>query len=249
MHAALWEGRLDDCLADAELAQPLCTHPYELVPYYVPGLALTYAGRPTEALRHLEEVEQRAEAHRNPTMCSLVSYTKGEALLELDPVGAQEPLRRAAELADSVDNHVVGGVADVSLISIQARLGGGGPEAIASFGAVIDRLHGAGDWTHLWTGLRGLVGMLVAQGHQEDAARLTGALRAADNAPPLYGEDAQRLAEAEDHLAAALGPQRWEHLVAEGARMTDDEAIAFARQAIARGSTAEDQAATPRWRR
>lgn len=236
MHVALWEGRLDDCLRDAALAVPLCRHPSDLVPHYVPGLALTYAGRPAEALEHLDGIELLAEADRNPTMRALVQYSRGEALLLLDPGQASRPLELAAELADEVGNHVVRGVADVALISLQARLGTDGPEAIAAYGAVIDRLYGAGDWTHLWTGLRGLVDMLVARDHHEDAARLVGALRGAANAPPIYGEDAERLAEAEARLSEVLGSERFGRHLDEGMRMSDEAAIAFAREAIARAA-------------
>jgi hypothetical protein len=212
----------------------LTDDPYELVPHYVPCLALTYAGRPAEALARLDAVQAVADRLGNPTMRALVHYCQGEALLELDPTRAGTPLEQAVTLAAEVGNHMVSGIADVSLISLRARHGDASPQAARSFLGVIDRLHGAGDWTHLWTGLRGLVTMLERAGQSEDAAVLLGAVRGAANAPPIYGEDLERLAEAERRLAEQLDRDVLAAAQARGRAMDDNVAIAVARAAIQR---------------
>jgi hypothetical protein len=234
MHTALWQGRLDECLGYAERASRLTDDPYELVPHYVPCLALTYAGRPAEALARLDAVQAVADRLGNPTMRALVHYCQGEALLELDPTRAGTPLEQAVTLAAEVGNHMVSGIADVSLISLRARHGDASSQAARSFLGVIDRLHGAGDWTHLWTGLRGLVTMLERAGQSEDAAVLLGAVRGAANAPPIYGEDLERLAEAERRLAEQLDRDVLAAAQARGRAMDDNVAIAVARAAIQR---------------
>jgi predicted ATPase/DNA-binding SARP family transcriptional activator len=137
MHTALWSGRLDDCLGQAELAAALTDDPYELVPSYVPGLALTYAGRPDAALDHLADVQQAADRHGNPTMRALVRYAQAEALLETVPAQAHAPLEDAVELAREVDNRMVLGVADVSLIGLLTRTSGDTHRALATFRSII----------------------------------------------------------------------------------------------------------------
>lgn len=237
MHTLMWQGRIDECLEVAERASALARDPYDFVPSYVPGLALTYGGRAHEALERTNKVQVAADRLGNPTMRAAVRYTRGEALLEIDPRRARDPLEEASTLAETVDNRLIAGVADVSLVSLQARHGES-REALASFTAVIGRLHDRGAWTHLWTALRGLVGVLTRIGDDEDAAVLLGAVREADNAPPVYGEDAERLAAAEEELSERLGPQRLADLHTRGTAMPDHEAIDLAREAIERALTA-----------
>lgn len=231
MHLDMWQGRIDDCLATAERAAAATDDPAEFFPHTVPILALTYAGRPDEALARAEEIEPVAARLGNPTMRGLVLYGRGEALLETAPQQAADPLEQAADLAAAVDNRMLLGVVDVSLISLQARHGDS-TEALRSFTGMIDRLHEAGDWTHLWTGLRGLVEVLARLGCDEPAGVLLGAVRGAVNAPPVYGEDAERLAAVEAELDERLGADAVAGLQARGRALTNDEAVRFARHAI-----------------
>lgn len=236
MHTALWGGRLDDCLREASLAAALTEDPYELVPAYVPGLAHTYAGRPEEALQHLGPVQEAADRHGAPTMRALVRYARAEALLETTPTAAHAPLEEAVAIASEVDNRVVLGVADVSLIGLLSRDAGDTDGALATFPAVIERLRRAGDWTHLWTGLRGLVGLL-APTDPASAAVLLGAVRGAATAPPVYGEDARRLAVIRDDLEEALGREAFDAATARGRAMPDHKATDLALAAIDRRMT------------
>lgn len=229
MHTALWQGHLDVCLHAAERAAALTDDPYELVAHYVPGLALTYAGRAEEALQRLEPVQVAADRHGNPTMRALVRYAQGEALAAIDPARALRPLEAAAELAAQVDSRMVLGVVDVALVSLEVRHGDG-RGALSTFVEVIDRLHRGGDGTHLWTGLRGLVEVLARLGADEEAAVVLAAVREADGAPPAYGEDAERLVALEDELRRRLGDEVLRSGLARGRAMTANEAIAFARE-------------------
>lgn len=231
MHVALWSGDLETCLQAAERADGLVDDPHELVPAYVPCLALAYAGRPEEALERLGPVRERAARSGNPSMQALVAYTRGEVLLLLDPPRADEPLRRAVEHAAAVDNEMVLGVADVSLAALRSRLGRT-REAVEPFGPMVRRLHARGDWTHLWTGLRGLVPLLVRLGHPEQAAELLGAVTSARQAPTPYGEDAVRLQRARRRLEDDLGASRAEELQVRGAALAPDDAVALAQAAV-----------------
>lgn len=235
IHIALWSGNLDSCLDLAERARAMVDDPVELVPHYVPGLALTYGGRPSETLAWMEPVQAAADRAGNPTMRSLANYTRGEALLALDPPEAILPLEQAAELAQSVDNRVVLGVVDVSLATLHARHGDP-KKALQAFTSIIARLYEGGDWTHLWTGLRSLVSVLARLDLAEDAAVLLGAVREAETAPPPYGEDAGRLAELAAALARRLGDTAYREMYARGRAMTDHDAVTFAELAIERAS-------------
>lgn len=237
IHVALWSGNLDTCLDLAERARAVVDDPGELVPHYVPGLALTYQGRPAEAMTWMEPVQATADRVGNPTLRALASYTRGEALLALDPEAAILPLQQAAELSESVDNRVVLGVVDVALAALQARYGDP-RHALQSFTGIIDRLVAGGDWTHLWTGLRSLVSVLAHLGRDAEAAVLLGAVREAETAPPPYGEDAERLAELAENLAERLGDNAYATMYARGRAMTDHDAVSFAELAIAQASVA-----------
>jgi predicted ATPase/DNA-binding SARP family transcriptional activator len=239
LHVAMWSGELDTCLEVATRAREVVDDPLELVPHYAPGLALTYAGRPADALTWMEPVQAVADRAGNPSMRALCHYTRGEALLALASTDALAPLQHATELAAAVQNRVVLGVVDVSLGSLHARHGD--PHtALRSFTGIIDRLYEGRDWTHLWTGLRGLVSVLARLGHDEDATTLLGAVREADNAPPPYGDDADRLAELAEELTGRLGAAAFTSAYTQGRAMTDHDAVAFARRAIDEATNARE---------
>jgi predicted ATPase/DNA-binding SARP family transcriptional activator len=233
LHLALWNGRLEECLQLAAEARSLPLPRDELVPYYVPGLALTYAGRADEALEWLRDVRTAAERHGSPSMRSVVSYTIGEALLVAAPEQAAAPLEEATELAASVDDRMLLGVTAVSLASLQARRGEPAG-ALRSFVTVLDRLSRVGDWTHLWTGLRWLVVLLTRLEHDRQAAILLGAVTGAPTAPSVYGDDAERLSEVETTLRARLGEEELRDAMARGAGLVDEAIVHVARDAIAR---------------
>lgn len=173
-------------------------------------------------------------------MRSVVSYALGEALLVTAPERAIVRLEEAVELATGVDDRMVLGVAAVALVSIQARRGEP-TTALRSFATVLERLGRAGDWTHLWTGLRWLVVLLVRLEHDEVAAILLGAVTGAPTAPPVYGDDAERLAGVEARLRVRLGEARLRDAMARGTGLADDAAVTLARGAITR---AEETAAS-----
>jgi hypothetical protein len=79
-----------------------------------------------------------------------------------------------------------------------------------------------------WATLRTLIELLARLGRHADAAVLYGALRASTTAPPLVGTDAVRIAAAVDASRRRLGRERFEALSAQGAGLSDAEAVAFA---------------------
>jgi predicted ATPase/DNA-binding SARP family transcriptional activator len=232
MHVALWTGQLDTCREIGERMAPLADDPYELMPSYVPALALTYSGRAREALRLMDDVQARADRLGNPTMRCLAAYTRGEALLDLDAPRAVGPLEQASRLARQVDNRMLQGVVDVALASQQARHGD--PyEALETFTGIIDRLSGGGDWAHLWTGLRHLVVVVTRLQEWVAASALLGAVTESPTAPPPYGEDEATLGAVRQRLEGELGSDAFRLSYERGAAMSGAQALELARSIIA----------------
>jgi hypothetical protein len=100
------------------------------------------------------------------------------------------------------------------------------------FREVVEHWAAVGDWTHQWTSLRGVVDVLLRLGRDEDAAVLRGALLSRDGAAPLFGPDAERMAAAGTRLRQRLGGEAYLECGERGARMGDDDVVAFARAAL-----------------
>lgn len=247
MHLALWEGRLEDCLRYCDRAAASTDDPTEFLPYTVRILALVYSGRTDPALDAAAQLAPVADRVGNPTMHTILAYAMAEALSADDPLQAIEHCQRASDLATPVRNQLLLGVTSVTLASLRARHGDTA-SALRSFRQVIDHLYEGSDWTHLWTGLRSLVELLARAGAHEPAAVLHGAVTGAATAPPVYGDDAERLATVADTLAAALGADALTAARQQGRAMHDHEAVTYAVDAIASAQArmaAGESAATP----
>ncbi len=236
MHLALWEGRLDDCLRYCDRAAACTDDPAEFLPYTVRILALVYSGRIDAALDAAARLAPVADQVANPTMHSILAYAMAEALSGEDPLQAIEHCQQASDLATPVRNHLLLGVTSVTLASLGARHGDTAP-ALASFRQVIDHLYEGSDWTHLWTGLRSLVELLARAGAHEPAAVLLGAVTGAATAPPVYGDDAERLATIAGTLANALTEDALTAAQQQGRGMHDHQAITYAIYAIEAAQT------------
>jgi hypothetical protein len=75
--------------------------------------------------------------------------------------------------------------------------------------------------------VRNVVELLVRLGDDEHAAVLYGAVLARTAAPPPFGADAQRLADAEATLRRRLGANAFATASARGAAMSDGDVIAW----------------------
>ena len=85
-------------------------------------MSLAYGGRKDSARERLAAVDDRfaGEALSN-TQRSWLAYLHGEVLLDDEPAEALAAFAKAIELADAADSHYVGGVARVSVITLQSR--------------------------------------------------------------------------------------------------------------------------------
>lgn len=72
------------------------------------------------------------------------------------------------------------------------------------------------------------------------ASVLYGAVVNRTTAAPVFGDDAERLAEAHRVLNDRIDPEKFATVTSRGATMTDDQTVAFAREVLAQ--VAEDRA-------
>ncbi|MBJ7356082.1 BTAD domain-containing putative transcriptional regulator [Nocardioides sp.] len=233
---ALFEGRLDDVERLQTEVRSLGP-PDELgaagwLPELMPPLVAAYRGDAEEASRQAEALEDWAVRLGSGPLRAWTLYIRGECLLDTDPDASLELLEAALGLAREQGDRYVAGVALVSIASLRGRHGD--PRAaVPLFVEVVDHWASLGDWTHQWTTLRSVVDVLLRLDRHHDAAVLVGALRSRDRAAPVYGADAERLTQAEQGLVRTLGDDVAAGLRGRGARLPDDDVVAFVRDALA----------------
>ena len=235
---SLHRGELDRCMSLAteliDLAER-CGDPTAAGMWRVGRLvALAYAGRRDEAIAELAVLRTRLGNEPSPSLRAWTLYGYGEVLSEQSPDEALRMLRQAVELAQEVGNTMVLGVASVTIGSIGGRFGDL-TEALAVCDQVIVLWHERGGWVHLWTMIRNLVELLARAGAAEQAVVLHAAA-ISSSAPPVYGEQAARLTDLMKSLGAVLGPSAFDGASWQGAAMADEQAVAFARAAIAQAA-------------
>ena len=167
----------------------------------------------------------------NPSMRAMCAYVAGEMLVESAPGRALDHLQDSRAIALAVGNDFVAGIAGVSAVSCAARVGD--PSiAIGQYRDVIASFRRGGTWPQLWTTMRTLVEALARAGRDADAAVLLGAVRATASGSPIRGADAERLASVESELRARLADVTFDELIAEGASLGDEAAVARAMAAV-----------------
>lgn len=241
--ASLMTGRLDEAFelcgeavrlwrlaADDEgVVWTLCTR----------AVSAAKQGHLSTALGLSEEAWQVAAAAGSPTMKAHVLYSQGESLLEVDPLRALAPIEQALDLAASVDNVFMKGLALISATSLRGRHAD--PRlALRLFDDVIQHWRRGGNWTQQWLTLRNLVELIVRLGADEPAAVLYGACTASTTSPPIYGPEVQRLEDVVATLISRLGQQAFDQARRRGANLSDEEAVSFA-SAVTRRLLADEE--------
>jgi predicted ATPase/DNA-binding SARP family transcriptional activator len=223
-----YRGRHQEAIAVAqrqlELSERLGDHHGHQMATVNIVLSRLYSGDVSAARAGLPDIPAATEAA--PSVRGWLEYITGEVALADDPGSAETHLRAAIEAADSVDNRFLGGVARVSVASLVAH-SGPADDAIVTLRSIVDywRRHGAR--TQMATTLRHLVILLVRIGAFETAAVLLGAVQP-DSVRPSSGDEARRLDEASSKLEEELGSDRLSSLIAQGGRMSLDEASSLA---------------------
>jgi ATP/maltotriose-dependent transcriptional regulator MalT len=232
---ALYEGRLDDCVAQAgeqlRLARRYDDAWCVAEALLFRGLARTYVGDAAGGLAIADENLDVAAAVGNPSLTAWARYNQAEALALSDPETARHRYEQAITLAESVNSTFAANIADVGLAALLAR-SGDTDNALRAFRRTVHRWHRMQVWHHQWTTLRNLVRLLVGVRAYVEAATLLGAVGAADTA--AYGTDADGLREAADLLGQALGAPAFTAAAARGSAMNADAKVDFALATIDR---------------
>jgi predicted ATPase/DNA-binding SARP family transcriptional activator len=229
----LYRGELDEAARYGEAAGAVATV-RDAPTHIVFGrlhtvLARLYADDVDNAAGLAEELLRMAHDIGNPTTTAWACYALGESLLDRDAEQALAMLEEAVSLSREVNARFVEGVALVSLTTLRARSDEPAVE-LAAFRRLLDHWSAVGDWTHLWVTLRNLAMLFARLGRQRPAAILYGAASSAQHAAPVFGQDAARLDETATVLRNRMGDDAFASAVAEGSVLSDDEALAFARE-------------------
>ena len=195
------------------------------------ALALGYLGRRADAEDDLDAARRLLDVADNPSVRAMCAYVSGEVLVETAPAEALDHLRESRAIAAAAGNDFIAAIAGVSAVSSATRLGDPAV-TIGQYRDVIASFRRGGVWPQLWTTLRTLVEALARAGRDDDAAVLLGAVRATASGAPIRGADAERLATVEASLADRLGPEQFGVLLAEGAALGDEAAVARALAAV-----------------
>ncbi len=249
---SLHRGELDRCMSLAaeliDLAErygdPAAAHLWRVGRL----VTLAYAGRRDEAAAEMATLRRQIRHEPSPSLRAWTLYGCGEVLSEQSPDQALHALREAVELARAVGNTMVLGVASVTIGSIGGRFGDL-TEALDVCDQVIALWHERGGWVHLWTMIRNLVELLARAEAAEQAVALHAAAAASSSAPPVFGEQAARLADLTRKLGTSIGSAAFDEASQRGAALTDEQAVAFARTAIAQALAIADQQPAARRRR
>jgi len=230
---ALYEGRLDDVLALTGGWTGLRDDPgedyYRAMNRMLRVLALSYRGDTAAATTEAAALEAEATAAGSDTMLAYALYSRGEALLDVDPTAARACLEGAIEAARRVEGRAAEGIAMVSLATLHMRTGQE-PRAVEVFSEVIAHWRRLGDWTHQLTTLRNLVELLVRIDADEAAATLHGAV--AEAAPRSFGAEAERLAAAWEQLEQRLGTQTARAAAERGRQLSSPQLVGLALQVL-----------------
>ena len=232
---AMFAGRQDDAMERFEQAQALYAAAGERIQSLMSRVsvyqAMTYAGRADEAVGRLHDLLQEAQATGNPTAISWVHYVTGEALADTDVGAAMAAYRAAVDEGRRTENRLFVMLARSALVALAAHRDEPA-NALEEFESVVEQWSDLRNEAAQWGVLTALVSLLVRVGDVRDAAILTGAVRANHDRQPLFERHEQDLLAAVESAATRLDSAEVDRLLATGAAMTIEAAVAQARQAI-----------------
>jgi predicted ATPase/DNA-binding SARP family transcriptional activator len=192
--------------------------------------ATTYAGRTADARHRLAGLRRRAERTGNPSALAWTYYVTGEATADVDVPEALTAYRTAIEEAAKTDNRLFLGLARSSAVALAARQGSA-QDALAEFERVLDEWDELGNVTAQWWVLMNLAMLFDRLGQDRPAALLAGAVLGTGDRTYLLLGDADRLRVTVGRVSERLGTAS-RAVLAEGALLTIDEAVALARRTI-----------------
>jgi len=184
------------------------------------SLASTFAGEPRAALDRLDRATPSGLA---PSDLAWLTYSRGEALAELDHDDAAATFERAIDISRSVGNPFVVSVSQQSLAGCHARAG----RFVDALDVYRECLHDSlrhGNMVHSVSTIRNLIEPLAVAGAPRGAAELLGAV----GRPELrrnYGKEAERQRAVAADLEQRLGRSVFEDCMATGGHLPIEAAV------------------------
>ena len=232
---AMFAGRQDEAIGRFERAGALYAaageHVQSLMTRMSVCQAMSYAGRTEEAATAMQGLLAAALALGNPTAISWAHFVTGETLSHADPPAAIAAFRSSAEEGQRSDNRLFVMLARSALVTLAAREGES-DEALREFESVLEQWLDLRNEASMWGVLAVLVPLLVRVGDLREAAVLASAVRANRDRQPLWERNEPDLLACLAQAETRLGADEVQHLVATGAVMPADAAVAQARRAI-----------------
>jgi len=204
------------------------------------ALQHAYHGATSRATLLASRAKKLAMTTRNPTAIAWAHYALGVALQDNDPERALATLEQALTVAQSCGNTYIPGVA-LSVAGALVTRHNDPRRAARLVAEVIGYWSHESHWAQQWVALRTAISLLTRLGEDEAAATLYGALEASRTAMRPVGAEAELLDAVITAATGRLGAGRFAEAVARGAKLSDDDAVAFARAALDR----VDHAAPP----
>ena len=193
------------------------------------GLAATYGGDDPAAADYERRLHLHAAGTGAPSLLACAHYLSGERHADREPDAAAEHLSKAVELADSVDDRFLAGVARHTLLTSTKRHHD--PNAdLSGFGALIDHWHAVGTWTQLWLALHTLIEALSRHERHREVALLLGAHASSTTAPRASAWMLNGWGSTTEEVAHAQLGDSFDSLSAEGGRGGDELAVALGRR-------------------
>ncbi len=182
-------------------------------------VALLSAGRDEEALAASEGLVEAAETTRNPYAISFALMARGMAQSAVDPVSAQDALRRGLVVAQESGNRANVSYLAMTIAMTLNRIDGDTGEslvALDNIAVAIRNYHDSGNVTQMRAALGILMTFLDRRRDYEPAAVVAGFAAVSPTAAASVAEFSTAIA----HLREVLGAQTYAMLAQEGAAMT-----------------------------
>ncbi len=192
-----------------------------------------YTGHVESARDRLKALLTRVGEISVPSVRAFAEIGTAFLLLSDDPDSALRKLQTAIALARSVRSRLIERIAMSNMAAIAGRVHD--PEqALDAFDDMLAQWQHDGIWRMVWGTLQAFMELLVRLNRNEDLLVLYTAGAASPTAPPLYGDQATRLAQAVERAEQAVGPEAAEAARARGRSLSDADAVAYARSVVSR---------------
>jgi predicted ATPase/DNA-binding SARP family transcriptional activator len=197
------------------------------------ALILCYTGDVAAAERRAEATTAEADGLASPSARAFAQFVKGELDAVRSPAHARDHLNEAVELARSVGNEFIAGLARVTLAGLPPEGGDDVRAAVRHYLAAVAGWAEIGAWFAQLVTLRNVAVLLASHGAGEEAAVLYGAVTSGSlSSAPLYGADLTKLEQVRATLDLALGEHRVANLASVGQRLAPSEVTALALRAL-----------------